>query len=992
MSNIQIYKESQKHMYMFEEIKDYINKGNITQINVNDKTLQESIDMKDCCFFKLTSLTYDNEYPHREAFENVLSTIDNPSFNFVYILSGATTGIDIYVGAVKNYNNAVDTRTHAVNYGRMIEASFKGNFQGSNLEKLSRDDIQSQIIDPISKLKRTSLITGIPSINKSEDGKDADFQGIDRLINSMAGVNWRLVIVCESVTPLEVQEVKDEIYAIYEKLHRFSKLSMQYSDNVSESTSKTKSKSDSNSKTIGTNDSSSKGKSSGGSSSSSNSSESWGTNESTSESKSVSDSDGTSSTKGKSISMNVEVVNKKIQETLKYLDEELLERMKLGNGKGLFKASIYAMSDNLNNLDRLKSSISSVFQGDKSSFSPLSSRMIDESIEETRVKMLSNFQNYCTTLNVNKEIPMLYCHPVEGNNIGLSTYMTAKELSLIAGLPMKEVPGLELREGIEFGLNIKINEVHEENNKIMLGNIIHRGQELINNPVYISKDSLNKHLFVAGVTGSGKTTTCQKLLIESKLPFLVIEPAKTEYRELYGKEGMRDIIFFTLGNEKLAPFRFNPFEILGGESITSHVDMLKATFTTAFPMEASMPQILEESIYECYKQYGWDIDNDTNKYCENPWSEKGFYFPTMLDLVQVMEEVVRTKKFGKELESNYIGSLVSRISNLTVGSKGQMLNCKQSINFSELLERKVVIEMDDLKSPEDKALLMGFILSRLSEALKLRHKKDKKFRHITLVEEAHRLLSKVEYGDSGSKKISVDMFTDLLAEVRKYGESLIIVDQIPNKLAVEVLKNTNTKIIHKLFAKDDKEAIGDTMLMDDKQKQYLSSLQTGEAIMFSEGWNKPIHVKIDRGTDTSSGEIDDEIIKGIGGKQKNDFIASYYPWFNNESVNPDNYKSIMKLKEDFICILDELRNNKIQLHTWGTFKEKILEVSQNTNIDLSIIWRQLAWSYIINSGILRNNISNKNKFIDDLNRVFDDFLLKDNIKADEIPALVRYFI
>lgn len=263
-----------------------------------------------------------------------------------------------------------------------------------------------------------------------------------------------------------------------------------------------------------------------------------------------------------------------------------------------------------------------------------------------------------------------------------------------------------------------------------------------------------------------------------------------------------------------------------------------------------------------------------------------------------MEEVVKRKKFGKELEANYIGSLVSRLSNLTVGSKGQMLNCKLSVDINELLDRKVVIEMDNLKSPEDNALLMGFILSRMSEALKLRHKKDKNFRHITLIEEAHRLLSKIEYGDSGSKKVSVEVFTDLLAEVRKYGEGFIIVDQTPNKLAVEVLKNTNTKTIHKLFAKDDKGVIGDTMLMDDKQKQYLSSLQTVEAIVFSEGWNKPIDIKIDRGTDTSSEEMDDEVIKSIGDMQKTQFIQSYCPWFESESIALENYKNVMELKAD----------------------------------------------------------------------------------------------
>ncbi|MFK7643200.1 hypothetical protein ACI43T_12050, partial [Neisseria oralis] len=91
----------------------------------------------------------------------------------------------------------------------------------------------------------------------------------------------------------------------------------------------------------------------------------------------------------------------------------------------------------------------------------------------------------------------------------------------------------------------------------------------------------------------------------------------------------------------------------------------------------------------------------------------------------------------------------------------------------------------------------------------------------TLVEEAHRLLSKPEPGADGSKKLGVEMFANLLAEVRKYGECLVIADQIPNKLVSDVLKNTNTKIIHRLFAADDRSSIGDTMSLNDEQKDFL---------------------------------------------------------------------------------------------------------------------------------------------------------------------------
>lgn len=163
----------------------------------------------------------------------------------------------------------------------------------------------------------------------------------------------------------------------------------------------------------------------------------------------------------------------------------------------------------------------------------------------------------------------------------------------------------------------------------------------------------------------------------------------------------------------------------------------------------------------------------------------------------------------------------------------------------------MVFELENIRSSAEKSLIMGFILINLSEAIREKYQMDGKFQHITLVEEAHRSLSKYQSGDSPSKKQSVEMFSDMLAEIRKYGECLIIADQIPNKLTPDVLKNTNTKIIHRIFAADDKEAIGSTIMLKDEQKEFLSNLPAGRAIYFTTGTDKAIQIKIDRETDTS---------------------------------------------------------------------------------------------------------------------------------------------
>ena len=938
------------------------------------------------CFYKIKQVAFDEEYPHREAFENVLLALDNNAFNFVYILSGDENGIELCLGVVKNANEnkaVLGKKLTAVNYGDIIASVFEGNFGGSVLEKLRGDRLKDKIITSIGTYKNAGVITGIPSINKQEiDNSKYGFQGIDRLINSMMGLKWRLVIVCEPVSKDKLKELNNDIYDLYDELARLSRYSLQNSRNTGSSethgTSDSTTKSDNYSKNQST--SLTKGKQS--ETSNSSKTENWGDSFGESTSKTNGTNSSGSNSRGESNTISVDLTNKKAQEHMKYIDEELLKRVKLGRSKGMFQTSIYYMAERPTDANRLMSGILSLFQGNSSSYSPLEVHKINLACSNN-IDILRSYQNnYIERDGCTSKRLILLNRPFEERKIGINTYLTTDEVSLIAGLPQKEVPGLSVKEGVEFGLNFD-----QSDGEIVLGNLMQKARELKSIPLKIEKSILSKHTFIAGVTGGGKTTTCHKLLIEADMPFLVIEPAKTEYRTLIQSKKFNDIIVLTVGDEGTAPFRINPFELVKGEILSAHIDMIKAAFTSAFPMEGSMPQLIEEALYECYSKKGWDVDTNKN----HEIAEKKDYkegdeftdkygtgaFPILSDFMYELEQVVTTKGFGERLESEYKGTLVSRFSNLLKGAKGRMLNCSRSIDFEMLADNNVIIEMENLKSPEDKALVMGFILSRLSAVIRNKHKKDKSFCHLTLIEEAHRLLSKVEYGDSGAKKAAVETFTDLLAEVRKYGEGLIIVDQIPNKLAPEVLKNTNTKIIHKILARDDKEAVGDTMLMDDKQKDYLSALTPGQAIVFTEGMNKPVHVKIQPATDTNEAEIGDDVIRR---NFINKFQGIYY-------------------ESEIICRFYLRFENLLERIVVGFFKNEILEDGTVFGKEIMQFEKEFADRYGINqSDSYRYLVKEKRKrenrdgeFEKRLTDFLASFLMDERFSIKDIENNHEYF-
>lgn len=553
-----------------------------------------------------------------------------------------------------------------------------------------------------------------------------------------------------------------------------------------------------------------------------------------------------------SVNEQLESESKSAVEWLNYIDKVLLPRIDHGRGKGIFLCCGYLFAAKRTSLYRLANTAISLYSSATGNRAALTFRdLTDKRGDSDCVHALKNLQIPATLRDETlEEFPSAGLSRHDWKNLSYcGSWLSANELGLLAGLPQKEVVGLRLREEVEFGLNV---EKIPAEYALELGHLVQSG-EVKNIPVSLDKRDFDKHAFISGVTGSGKTTTCQNILAGWGDAFLVIEPAKTEYRSL--KAHCPDLLFFTPGLPDAAPFFLNPFELFPGEKISSRADMLKATFEASFVMEAAIPQILEAAIYRAYEEKGWHISSNTWR-GGNPFSDGVYAFPTMLDFVKATQDITREQGFGERLQDEYLGSIKARLESLLVGAKGQMFNTSRSIDFLSLVKKRVVIELEEIRSSSEKSLLMGFIMTNLLQAVKHWHSLRKDFRHITLIEEAHRLLSRYIPGDNLNKKQGVEVFTDMLAEVRKYGESLIIVDQIPNKMTPEILKNTNTKIIHKLFAQDDKDAVGNTMALSDEQKSFLSNLPPGRAVMFSQGWTKAIQLQVDEKISAERDDVD----------------------------------------------------------------------------------------------------------------------------------------
>ena len=419
-------------------------------------------------------------------------------------------------------------------------------------------------------------------------------------------------------------------------------------------------------------------------------------------------------------------------------------------------------------------------------------------------------------------------HPLgEGAAYKFQTIINSDQLGVLSALPMKEYPGYYVDNYVEFDLSNRPRYQMEE--PVPIGDIVRAGrssQMPMENIYAIEKNDYTRHCLIIGITGGGKTNTSKSLLrtlwcqeADKRIPFLVIESAKREYWELRNLDHFEDLMVYTLGSEdpqSAVRYRLNPFETIPGISLQSHIDLLLATFKTAFEMYPPMPYVLETAVYEIYKDRGWDIVTNENRF--------GFtLYPTISDLYDKIGYTVASMGYDKEVSSNIRSALEARIHSLMIGGKGAMLNTSRSVPIVSLLSCPTVLELEDIGDDETKSFVIGILLVQLYEYRKCQKDKingAKKLQHILIVEEAHRLLKHVSEEANPTQAKSVEFFCNMLAEIRTYGQGIFIADQIPTKLAPDTIKNTNLKIVHRTVAREDREAIGQAMNMSEDQIAY----------------------------------------------------------------------------------------------------------------------------------------------------------------------------
>lgn len=590
-------------------------------------------------------------------------------------------------------------------------------------------------------------------------------------------------------------------------------------------------------------------------------------------------------------------------------------------------------------------------------------------LEKIRVHNLGDSINIFNNIRVrNKEIKRKNLYGYIADCINL--YKT-EEIATIINPYWEEVNGFNIVKRPQF------TQQCFEKKDIYIGNILSYGSDT-EIEFSLDKNDLNKHLLVAGITGSGKTNTVFSLVRSLGLPFLVIEPAKTEYRKL--RTQINNLRVYTLGREQYSPFRINPFKFKNNSiSLQEHIDNLKVIFTAAFTMYASMPNILEQCLVNVYTKKGWSLITSKNIF-ENGEVYDELY-PTIEDLYCEIDNYINSLGYAQEQNQNIRAALLTRIKSMMTGSKGFMLNTTKSIDIEELLKYPTVIELEGIADDEEKALIIGFIMINIYEYLKGKDNGEvSNLNHIIIMEEAHRLFANIGSVENqemvNTRGKSVETLSNILCEIRSYGEGFIIVDQVPTKLAPDVLKNTNVKIIHRLVSKDDCEYISKSIQIKDEDVDFISRLKVGEALTYSEALEDTAHIKINFNKDKYKYYSNLEVKEFS--KEYNDEIfanLSLHP-LAETLLNYDNYRDkIKKITIEFIILCFENDTKKIQ-NIYEDISKKYLDVLFNSGFSIEQDYKSFiddiirrSTKMIVNESVLSNNILKStfiNKYINSI--------------------------
>ncbi len=913
--------------------------------------------------YKLDRLVFKEEEGVLDKLVNVYSAMHGLNANVFLLLHGNADGsLDFYVGCRSRVGVDVTSL--------MLKSSLEGNFPGMELTKQS-ESVKNAVLDNCIPLgyERMNLasVTVSPGFRKERRQKDVDYiQGMEKFIDSMKGREYSAIFMAEPVNREDVIEKRGIYEDFITELSKYHKISLGF--NKGESLALSKSLSDGSSKTVtdgisssvSTNVSKSIGKTRGrshnssanffvasfGSGSHHDTSKTETEGETRSGSKSHSQGDTTShtltegstdtETKGMSCTLNME--NRRISDLIDKMDYEL-EKLEKANSYGLWDMAVYVLSEEKVTAVAAANGIRSLVIGDDSGKAESFMNVWDNTTATFRNKGLDRIMAF-----LHSGMHPVFQRRIEGSAkeqfFSPSVMVSGDILPSIMGFPLRSVSGLTVMSIADFGRNVVTDDIQKQGNrKIKLGQIAYMGK-CDGTPVELIVNSLSSHAFICGAPGSGKSNTVYKMIYElsrispadgtdedemgrsyGKVGFLVIEPAKGEYKHEFSK--MPGINIYTTGIRDQSMLRINPFEFpYKSMDIQEHIERLKNIIMACWPLTAAMPAILSDALEQSYANVGWDLNNSVFV-GEEP------QFPDFYEVLKALPQIINNSSYSADTKGDYTGALVTRVASLTKGIASRVFVKNTAVPDRKLFDENTIIDISNIGSSETRSLIMGILIMRLENYRRsTADAANYPLRHITVLEEAHHLLPRQTTNagaamGSDLQGKSVEVICNAIAELRSMGEGIVIVDQTPGRVADAAVSNTSTKILMRLPGSEDIKVAAASVGLDEKQAAYIPMLAQGNAVVKQGNWLDPVVTIIDKAPRTYFrrilGKFDYEDEKAFRGELLEKIFAVVKRNNGNKKIAARDSDRILRFIEKCDDLPDHAKSDYKEL--WMSFSE-----------------------------------------------------------------------
>lgn len=368
---------------------------------------------------------------------------------------------------------------------------------------------------------------------------------------------------------------------------------------------------------------------------------------------------------------------------------------------------------------------------------------------------------------------------------------------------------------------------------VPLGQVIYGRKHLF--PFHLRSSRCTEHLIIAARSGAGKTNLTFVLMegmIKAGVHVLAMD-WKRGYRDLL--QHHQDLRVYTIGRD-VSPLRFNPLIPPPGCEPSVYVKIIVDVIASAYLGGDGVISLLVGGIDHLYKQMGV-YDGTPQRW------------PTIADLLAWL----RSAKL-KGRAALWQASAQRILLAMTYGEFGDVVETQSNHQVLELLEHHVVLEMDGLSSNADRTMFSEALTLYLYR-YRLAQGPRRTLTNLIILEEAHNLLLAKQTGTRES------VLESSIRMIRAYGMGYVFVDQSASLLSKVAFANSYATIALNQKLSSDIRTMAGAMNLTDEQKQALSTLPIGHAVIrLADQHPEPFLIKVPL-SGIREGAISDEHVR-----------------------------------------------------------------------------------------------------------------------------------